>query len=86
MCGLECVEDVGPWRGGVVEKVEWLGVILADCLDFKEHWRHRIGKARSLMEALGGVGHSRWGRNPVSWRAAYRAMVQAVASWGIAIY
>lgn len=24
-------------RGGVVEKVKWLGVILNDRLDFKEH-------------------------------------------------
>ena len=38
--------------GGVVEKVKWLGVILDDPLDFKEHWRHRIGKARSLLGEL----------------------------------
>lgn len=25
-------------RGGMVEKVKWLGVILDDCLDFQEHW------------------------------------------------
>ena len=36
-------------RNGIAEKVKWLGVILDDRLDFKEHWRHRIGKARSLL-------------------------------------
>ena len=46
-------------RNGLTEKVKSLGVILDDCLDFKEHWRHRIGKARSLLRALGGVGNSR---------------------------
>lgn len=25
-------------RGGVIEKVKWLGVILDDRLKFKEHW------------------------------------------------
>ena len=45
-------------KNGIVEKVRWLGVILDDRLDFKEHWRHRIGKARSLLGALGGVGNS----------------------------
>ena len=44
-------------RNGITEKVRWLGVILDDRLDFKEHWRHRIGKARSLLGALGGVGN-----------------------------
>ena len=72
-------------RGGMVKKVKWLGVILDDCLDFKEHWRHRIGKARSLLGALGGVGNSKWGMSPVSWRAAYTGMVQAMASWGIEV-
>ena len=32
-------------RYGLAEKVKWLGVILDDSLDFKEHWGHRIGKA-----------------------------------------
>ena len=72
-------------KNGVVEKVKWLWVILDDRLDFKEHWRHRIGKARSLLRALGGVGNSRWGMSPVSWRAAYTGMVRAVASWGVEI-
>ena len=72
-------------RNGLTEKVKWLGVILDDRLDFKEHWRHRIGKARSLLGALGGVGNSKWGMSPVSWRAAYTGMVRAVASWGVEI-
>ena len=72
-------------KNGLAEKVKWLGVILDDRLDFKGHWRHRIGKARSLLEALGGVGNSRWGMGPVSWRAAYTGMVCAVASWGVEI-
>ena len=46
-------------RNGLTEKVKSLGVILDDCLYFKKHWRHRIGKARSLLGALGGVGNSR---------------------------
>ena len=72
-------------RNGLVEKVKWLGVILDDSSDFKEHWRNRIGKARSLLGALGCVGNSRWGMGPVSCRAAYTGMVRAVASWGVDI-
>ena len=72
-------------KNGIAEKVRWLGVFLDDRLDFKEHWRHRIGKARSLLGALGGVGNSKWGMSPVSWRAAYTGMVRAVASWGVEI-
>lgn len=53
-------------RGVVVGKVELLGVILDDCVDFNEHWQHRIGNARSLPEALGGVRISRCSVNPVS--------------------
>ena len=53
-------------RNGLTEKVKWLGVILDDSLDFKEHWRHRIGKARSLLWALSGVDNSKWGMNLVS--------------------
>lgn len=71
--------------GGIVEKVKWLGVILDDCLDFKEHWRHLIGQARSLLGAPVGVSNSKWGISPVSWRAAYTGMVRAVASWGIEV-
>ena len=66
-------------RGGVVEKVKWLRVILNDRLDFAEHWGYRLGKARSLLWALGGVGNSSWGMSPVRWRAAYMGMVRAGA-------
>ena len=52
-------------KNGIAEKVRRLGVILDDRIDFKEHWRHRIGKARSLLRALGGVGNSNWGMSPV---------------------
>ena len=72
-------------RNGSAEKVKWLEVILDDPQDFKEHWRHRIGKARSLLGALGGVGNSKWRMNPVSCRAAYTGMVRAVARWGLEI-
>ena len=72
-------------KNGLAEKVEWLGVILDDRLDFKEHWRQPIGKARSLLGALGTIGNSKWGMSPVSWRAAYTGMVRAVASWGVEI-
>ena len=60
-----------------------MGVILDDRLDFEEQWRHRIGKARSHLGYLGGVGKSKWGMSPVSWRAAYTGMVCTVASWGV---
>ena len=72
-------------RNGIADKVKWVGVILDDRLDFKQHWRHRIGKARSLLWALSGVGNSKWGMGPVSWRAAYTGMVRAMASWGLQI-
>ena len=72
-------------KNGLTVNGKWLGVDLDDRLDFKEHWRHRIGKARSLLGALGGVGNSKWGMSPVSWRAAYTGMVRAVASWGVEI-
>ena len=72
-------------KGGLTEKVKRLGVILDDHLDFAEHWRHRIGKARSLLGALGVVGNSKWGMSPVSLRAAYTGMVHTVASWGVEI-
>ena len=72
-------------KNGLAERVKWLRVNLDDRLDFKEHWRHRIGKARSLLGALGGVGNSRWGMGPASWRAGYTGMVRAVASCGVEI-
>ena len=72
-------------RNGLAEKVKWLGVILDDSLDFTEYWRHRIGKAQSLLGALSSVHNSKWEMSPVSWRAAYTGMVQAVASWGVEI-
>ena len=72
-------------KNRLAEKVKWLGVILDDRLDLKKHWRHQIGKARSLLGALSGVGNSKWGMSPVSWRAAYTGMVRAVVSWGVQI-
>ena len=72
-------------KSGLNEKVKWLGLILDDRLDFKEHWRHQIGKSRSLLGALGGVGNSRWGMSLISWRAGYTGMIRAVASWGVEI-
>ena len=53
-------------RGGVVEKVKWLRVILDAHLNFREHWWHRIGKECSLLGARGGVGNARQGMNPVN--------------------
>ena len=72
-------------RNGLAGKVNWLGVILDERLDFKEHWRHWIGKACSLPEALGGVANLTWGMSLVSWRAVYTGMVRAVASWDVEI-
>ena len=68
-------------KNGLAEKVKWLGVMMDDRLDFKERWRHRIGKAPSLLGALGSVSNSKWGMSPVIWRAAYTGMVRAVESW-----
>lgn len=72
-------------RGGDFEKVKWLRVIFEDCLGYKENWQNRIGKARPLLGALGGVGNSRRGMNRVNWRATYTGMVRAIASGGIEI-
>ena len=72
-------------RRGIAEKVKWLGVILDEDLDFGPHWEYRIGKARSLLGALDGVGSSKWGMSPLSWRRAYTGMVRSVASWGIEV-
>ena len=72
-------------RRGVVEKVKWLGVILDEELDFGPHWKYRLGKARSLFGALRGVGTSRWGMGPLSWKLAYTGMIRAVASWGVEV-
>ena len=51
----------------MAEKVKWLGVLLDEDLDFGQHWEYRIGKARSLLGALDGVGSSKWGMSPLSW-------------------
>ena len=65
--------------------MKWLGVILDEELDFGPHWKYRLGKARSLLGALKGVGNSRWGMGPVSWKLAYTGMIRAVASWGVEV-
>ena len=77
----------GGRRGkrGVCEKVKWLGVILYEDLDFGRHWETRIAKARNLLGALDGVGTSRWGMSPLSWRQAYTGMIRSVACWGVEI-
>ena len=72
-------------RRGVSEEVKWLGMILDEDLDFGQHWDYRIGKARSLLGALDGVGSSKWGMSPLSWRQAYTGMVRSVASWVIEV-
>ena len=66
-----------------LNNIEWLGVILDEALDFGPHWSHRIGKAWSLLGAISGVGNSRRGMSPVSWRAAYTGMIRSMAAWGI---
>lgn len=72
-------------RNGLVENMKWLGVIPDEGIELAEHWRYRIGKAQSLLEALGGVGNSTWGMNLVSWSAAYTGMIRRVTSWGAEI-
>ena len=65
--------------------MKWLGVILDEDLDFGAHWETRIAKARNLLSALDGVGTSRWGMSPLSWRQAYMGMIRSVASWGVEV-
>ena len=72
-------------RHGMTEKVKWLGVILDEDLDFGQHWEYRINRARNLLEGLDGVGSSKWGMSPLSWRQAYTGMVGSVAAWGIEV-
>ena len=72
-------------RRGVAEKVKRLGVIFDEDLNFGQHWDYRIKKARSLLGALDGVGSSKWGMSPLSWRQDYTGMVRSVASWGIEV-
>lgn len=43
----------------MAEKVKWLGVILDDELDVGQHWEYWMYKARSMLEALDGVGSSK---------------------------
>lgn len=50
----------------MAEKVKLSGVIFDEDLDLKWDWMYRMGKARSLVGSLGGVGNSRWGMNLVS--------------------
>src|SRR6266576_2592196 len=61
--------------------VKWLGIIFDEDLNFDQHW-HRIAAARRLLGAIGGVGNSKCGMSPRSWRQAYTGMVRVVASWG----
>ena len=72
-------------RRGVAQKVKWLEVVLDEDLDFGHHWEYRIRKERSLLGALDGVGSSKWGMSPLSWRQAYTGMVRSVASWGVEV-
>lgn len=63
---LKCDSGGRQRRGRGAYRVKWLGVILDDCLDSKEHCRYRIGKARALLGDISGFGNSRWGMSPVS--------------------
>ena len=72
-------------KRGACEKVKWLGVILDKDLDFGTYWETRIGKTLNLLGALDGVGTSRWGISPLSWRQAYTRMICSVASWGVEV-
>ena len=72
-------------RRGVCEKVKWLGVILDKDLDFGPHWETRIARAHSLLGVLDGVGTSKWGMSPLSWRQAYTGIIRSVASWGVEV-
>ena len=72
-------------RRGVAEKLKWLGVIFDEDLDLGQHWEYRIRKAGSLLGAVDGVGSSKWGMSPLSWRQAYMGMVRSMALWGIEV-
>ena len=79
--------DGGGRRGkrGICEKVKWLGLILDEDLDFGPHWETRIAKARNLLSALDGMGTSKCGMSPLSWRQAYTGMIRSVASWRVEV-
>ena len=72
-------------RRGVCEKVKCLRVILYEDLDFGPRWETKIAKVRNLLGALHGVGSSRWGMSPLSWRQAYTGIIRSVASWGVEV-
>ena len=44
-----------------MERVKWLWVILDEDLEFDIHWKGRIAKARSMLEALNRISNSQWG-------------------------
>ena len=72
-------------RRGIAEKVKWLVVILNEDLDFGQYSEYRIQKARTLLVALDGVGSSKWGMSPLSWRQVCMGMIRCVTSWGMEV-
>ena len=72
-------------KRGICERVKLFGVILYEDLDFEPHEEAKIGKACSLLRALDGVGSSRCGMSPLSWRQAYTGMIRSVASWRVEV-
>ena len=64
------------------ERVQWLGIIIDENLEFDHHRKSRIEKVRKLLGALSGIGNSQWGISPGSWRQLYTGMVRVIALWG----
>ena len=67
------------------DRVKWLGVILDEDLQFDIYWKGRVAMAKMMLGAHNGVGNSRWGIRPNSWRSAYTGMVRSIATWGAEI-
>jgi len=62
--------------------VKWVkcpGIIMDECLTFKEHWKARIKKARAMLAQFNGLGNSQWGIRATSWRQIYTGMIRAIA-------
>ena len=68
-------------KNNEVKMIKWLGIIMDEGLTFREHWRARIQKARSILGRCKGIGNPQWGISPTSWRNLYIGIVRAIALW-----
>ena len=69
-------------RRSEVEKVQWLGIIVDDTLDFDHHKQSRLAKAQQLLGSLSSMWSKQWGISPSSWHQLYTGMIRVVALLG----